>query len=189
MATNRYSNGSVSKFNPMSFQEVMFAPSMMRQKHDGSIAAAEAMRIKADPLKVHEIRALQLKQEMDSKISSEVDKINKEGFNANTTQNITRLNREYQDLIAPTGEVGQINAAKQVYAANLKEYIDDATKNKGWSREDALYNWQNKFANQYTGFGEDGKSIENIGQYGAPKKVEIMEKLRYKSFTWRTSCK
>lgn len=178
MATNRYSNGSVSKFNPMSFQEVMFAPSMMRQKHDGSIAAAEAMRIKADPLKVHEIRALQLKQEMDSKISSEVDKINKEGFNANTTQNITRLNREYQDLIAPTGEVGQINAAKQVYAANLKEYIDDATKNKGWSREDALYNWQNKFANQYTGFGEDGKSIENIGQYGAPKKVEIMEKLK-----------
>lgn len=176
--TNRYSNGSVSRFNPMSFQEVMFAPSMMRQKHDSSIAAAEAMRLKIDPLDVHYNRALQLKQEMDGKISSEVNKLNKEGFNPNTTQNITRLNREYQDLIAPTGEVGKINAAKQVYAANLKEYIEDATKNKGWSRERALNNWQNKFANKYTGFGEDGKSIENIGQYGAPKYIDIAERVQ-----------
>ena len=46
---NRYSQITTSEFNPLSLQEIMVAPLAMRQKHDASIAAAEALRIKANP--------------------------------------------------------------------------------------------------------------------------------------------
>lgn len=172
---NRYDNGSVSNFSPLSFQELSIAPMMMRQKHDASIAQAEVLRIKADPLDVHMNRAVELKNQMDNEIANNVDTLNKEGYNPTTFQNIQRLNRQYQDLVSPTGEIGQINAAKQVYAKNFNEYLDDAQKNKGWSRERALSNWNN-FSNQYTGFN-NGK-VSNIGQLGAPKKVEVMDVLK-----------
>ena len=172
---NRYDVASVAKFSPLSFNELAAAPTMMRQKHDASIAQAEALRIKADPLDVHLNRATELKNQMDNEIAKNVDTLNKEGYNPTTFQNIQRLNRQYQDMISPTGEIGQINAAKQVYAKNFNDYLDDAQKNKGWSRERALANW-NDFSKQYTGFDND--KIANIGQLGAPKKVEVLDVLK-----------
>ena len=50
---NRYDVASVAKFSPLSFNELAAAPTMMRQKHDASIAQAEALRIKANPLDKH----------------------------------------------------------------------------------------------------------------------------------------
>ena len=161
---NRYDNGTVAKFNPLSFQEIMLAPAMMRQKHDSSIAAAEAMRLNPNPLDKHFNRALELKQQMDNRISSEVDKLNKEGFNPNTVQNITKLNREYQDLISPTGEVGKINTAKVIYDTEKANFLKSAEANKIGS-ERALELWNNKTSN-YTGFGDDGKSITNVTPQG-----------------------
>jgi hypothetical protein len=161
---NRYDSGTVAKFNPLSFQEIMLAPAMMRQKHDSSIAAAEAMRLNPNPLDKHFNRALELKQQMDNRISSEVDKLNKEGFNPNTVQNITKLNREYQDLIAPTGEVGKINTAKVIYDTEKANFLKSAEANKIGSQR-ALELWNNKTSN-YTGFGDDGKSITNVTPQG-----------------------
>lgn len=175
---NRYDVASVAKFNPLSFQEILLAPTMMRKNHDATIALAQSSVLKPDPLDVHYNRAMELKNQMDSEIAKNVEELNKEGFNSASYQNVQKLNRQYQDLISPTGEIGQINNAKKVYAENYKEFLDDATKNKGWSRERAIDNWQNRFANKYTGFGEDGKSITNIGQYGAPKKIEVLDKLK-----------
>jgi hypothetical protein len=113
---NRYDSGSVSNFNPLSFQELSIAPMMQRQKHDEAIAKADALRIKADPLPVHLNRAVELKNQMDNEIAKNVDELNTNGYNPTTFQNIKKLNRQYNDLISPTGEIGQINAAKQVYA-------------------------------------------------------------------------
>ena len=172
---NRYDVASVAKFNPLSFNELAAAPTMMRQKHDASIAQADALRIKTDPLDVHLNRATELKNQMDAEIAKNVDTLNKEGYNPTTFQNIQRLNRQYQDMISPTGEIGKINAAKQVYAKNFNDYLEDAQKTKGWSRERALSNW-NKFSKQYTGF--EGDKIVNIGQLGAPKKVEVLDVLK-----------
>ena len=90
---NRYDVASVAKFSPLSFNELAAAPTMMRQKHDASIAQAEAMRIKADPLDVHLNRAVELKKQIDDEIAKNVDTLNKEGYNPTTFQNITKLNR------------------------------------------------------------------------------------------------
>ena len=161
---NRYSQITTSEFNPLSFQEIMAAPLAMRQKHDNAIAAAEALRIKANPLDKHLARAVELKQQMDNEIANNVDTLNKEGYNPTTFQNIIKLNRQYQDMISPTGEIGQINNAKIVYDKAKEDFIQDAAK-QNIGRDQALKVWDKKTA-YYTGFGEDGKSITNVSPQG-----------------------
>lgn len=161
---NRYDVASVAKFSPLSFNELAAAPTMMRQKHDNSIAAAEALRIKANPLDKHLSRALEIKNQMDAEIAKNVDTLNKEGYNPTTFQNITKLNRQYQDMISPTGEIGQINNAKIVYDKAQEDFIQDAAK-QNIGRGRALDLWKEK-TNYYTGFGEDGKSITNVSPQG-----------------------
>ena len=161
---NRYDVASVAKFSPLSFNELAAAPTMMRQKHDASIAAAEALRIKANPLDKHLARALEIKNQMDAEIANNVDTLNKEGYNPTTFQNITKLNRQYQDYIAPTGEIGQINNAKIVYDKAQEDFIQDAAK-QNIGRDRAINLWKEK-TNYYTGFGEDGKSITNVSPQG-----------------------
>jgi len=161
---NRYDTTSVAKFSPLSFNELAAAPTMMRQKHDASIAQAEALRIKANPLDKHLNRALEIKNQMDAEIAKNVDTLNKEGYNPTTFQNITKLNRQYNDMISPTGEIGQINNAKIVYDKAKEDFIQDAAK-QNIGRDQALKVWDKKTA-YYTGFGEDGKSITNVSSQG-----------------------
>ena len=175
---NRYSQITPSQFSPLSLQEIMITPTMQRQKHDQLIAQQEMLRqglAKVDPLDVHMNEALNVKSGIENKLASQAELLGREGVNPNTQGEFLALNREYQNLIAPTGRLGQINAAKQVYAKNFNDYLEDAQKNKGWSRERALANW-NQFSKQYTGF--EGDKISNIGQLGAPKKVEVMDVLK-----------
>lgn len=161
---NRYDVASVAKFNPLSFQEILLAPTMMRQKHDASIVAAEANRLKLDPLEQHTEEALRLKQEMDTRINSEIDNLNKEGFNPTSFQNISKLNREYQDLILPTGRAGQINNAKVIYNKEKEEFMKSASNEKiGKDRAELL--WKAKTSN-YTGYDEDGKKITTVTPQG-----------------------
>ena len=175
---NRYSQITPSQFQPMSLQETMMVPLMQRQKHDQLIAQQEMLKqglAKVDPLDVHMNEALNVKSGIENKLASQAELLSREGINPNTQGDFLALNREYQNLVSPTGRLGQINAAKQVYAKNFNDYLDDAQKNKGWSRERALANWNN-FSKQYTGFDND--KISNIGQLGAPKKVEVLDVLK-----------
>jgi len=87
------------------------------------------------------------------------------------------LNREYNDLVSPTGKIGQINEAKKIYAKQFEDYLEDATKNKGFSREDALYNWQTQHHPKYTGYN-DKNEITNISPYGAPKRLILQDDLK-----------
>ncbi len=175
---NRYSQITPSQFSPLSLQEIMITPTMQRQKHDQLIAQQEMLRqglAKVDPLDVHMNEALNVKSGIENKLASQAQLLSREGINPNTQGDFLALNREYQNLVSPTGRLGQINAAKQIYTKNFNDYLDDAQKNKGWSRERALANWGN-FSKQYTGFDND--KISNIGQLGAPKKVEVMDVLK-----------
>lgn len=175
---NRYSQITPSQFQPLSLQEIMVTPLMQRQKHDQLVAQQEMLRqglAKVDPLDVHMNEALNVKSQMENKLRSQADLLSREGINPNTQGDFLALNREYQNLISPTGRLGQINAAKQVYAKNFNDYLEDAQKTKGWSRERALANW-NKFSKQYTGF--EGDKIANIGQLGAPKYIDVAERVQ-----------
>jgi hypothetical protein len=167
---NRYSDISVSDFNPLSMQEVFMTPMLKRKQHDESITKLEENALKLDPLKVHTGRAIALKNEMDKKIADQINQINKEGFNQNTHATVSKLNKEYQDLIGPMGEAGKINNAKIQLEAVKKRFMesDDA---KGNSQEVNQANWEKHLA-KYSGFDTDGKNIENIGDLSAVRYVD-----------------
>ena len=121
---NRYSQVSLSEFQPLSLQEVMMTPLMQRQKHDQLIAQQEMLRqglVKVDPLDVHMNEALNVKSGIENKLTSQAELLGREGVNPNTQGEFLALNREYQNLISPTGRLGQINAAKQIYNQNFKD--------------------------------------------------------------------
>ena len=169
---NRYDVASVAKFSPLSFNELAAAPTMMRQKHDASIAQAEALRIQADPLKEHSARALEIKNQMDAEIAKNVDILNKEGYNPTTFQNITKLNRQYQDMISPTGEIGIINAAKIAEAKAKEDFMKNADKSFGQNvLEQRWLEHRQKYAD-INGRDKDGKII-NIDNLGSPKYVDL----------------
>ena len=169
---NRYSSITTSEFNPLSFQEIMTAPLAMREKHDASIAQAEALRIQADPLKEHSARALEIKNQMDAEIAKNVDTLNKEGYNPTTFQNITKLNRQYQDMISPTGEIGIINAAKIAEAKAKEDFMKNADKSFGQNvLEQRWLEHRQKYAD-INGRDKDGKII-NIDNLGSPKYVDL----------------
>ena len=169
---NRYDVASVAKFSPLSFNELAAAPTMMRQKHDASIAQVEALRIQADPLKEHSARALEIKNQMDAEIAKNVDILNKEGYNPTTFQNIIKLNRQYNDIISPTGEIGIINAAKIAEAKAKEDFMKNADKSFGQNvLEQRWLEHRQKYAD-INGRDKDGKII-NIDNLGSPKYVDL----------------
>ena len=175
---NRYDVASVAKFSPLSFNELAAAPTMMRQKHDASIAQAEAMRIKADPYSKHYNRALELKQQMDNEIAKNVDTLNKEGYNPTTFQNITKLNRQYNDMISPTGEIGQINA-ENINIKKINEEYDKLGKEKNWGQETVDY-WKNKALKEYNEkplYDTNGRILSYSGPEGIVNKVDYNKRL------------
>lgn len=175
---NRYTNLSTSQFDPMSLQDILAVPLYKQAEFDKLATEQQALKtLPVDPLDVHSQRAMELKNQFETKMDQQALDLAKTGDFTKGRNSFLNLKREYDNLIAPTGEVGRINAAKKVYFDNMKEYLEDATKNKGWSRERALSNWQDKHAKQYTGFDASGK-ISNIGNYGAPKKIELMDVLK-----------
>lgn len=182
---NRYTSITPSQFNPLSLEEIMLVPSMKRKQHDDILAKQEILRgelAKVDPLDVHLDEAVRLREEMNNKITAQAEQLAKSGIDPNSQGQFLALNREYQNLTGPTGRIGQINQAKKVYYDNMKTFLEDAQK-AGYSREDALRNWQNEMHTKYTGYDDptNKTNIVNIGQYGAPKRLVLQDDLKFVS--------
>jgi len=168
---NRYSNYETSAYNPMTTQEIWAPAAAMRQQHN---AAEEKLQTqiseldKVNPLDVHYDRAQKIKSDLLKQIDQQSSSLAAEGFNGNTTSGVFKTNRQLKEQFSPTGELGQINAAKAAYDIEKATYIEDATKTSKIGREQALKNWNNYAKNKYTGYSEDGKKIKNIDALGAP---------------------
>lgn len=185
---NRYSQITTSEFNPLSYQEIMAAPLAMRQKHDASVAAAEALRIKTDPYSKHFNRAVELKQQMDNEIAKNVDELNSKGYNPTTFQNITKLNRQYNDLISPTGEIGQINA-ENINIKKINEDYDKLGKEKNWGQETVDY-WKTKALKEYNEkpiYDAEGRILKYTGPEGVVNKVDYNKRLHELAFSAKMS--
>lgn len=177
---NRYTKTEPARFDPMSLQEMMLVPAYKRQQHDTldeSRSLLETNLAQYDSLDVHSDLLKTEQQKLYDKLQAQTELLNKEGFNPNSKSQFLKLNKEYQQAISPTGPIGKIQGAKKAYAQTFNDYIEDAVKNKKWSREDAIRNWNRFVKDNYTGFDERG-NVTNIGQYGAPEKIELMQKLK-----------
>lgn len=173
---NRYSDIRPSQYNPMSLQDLMMVPQYKRAQHDSLLGASSQLETelaKVDPLAYHSEAAAQEQARIQEQIRSQVELLNKEGFNNNSKQNLFKINRDYQKSISPTGAIGKINNAKQVLEANRKAHIDQSIK-AGNSYEDAVRNWQmheQQYATEYQNTGQ----ITQIGQLGAPEYIDYIK--------------
>lgn len=187
--SNRYSQYTWGQYNPLTMQELSLAPVAMRTQHDASIAKAEASRLQLDPYEKDAARAQELKNQMDAKISAQVDLLNKEGFNPNTTSEMSKLNKEYQDLVGPMGEVSKINSVKPAIAAAKKAFLesDDA---KGNSAEINQRRWEEHLA-KYKGYTGEGKNIDDLSAVKYTDPIAFTDQLAmHAGFTdnsWKNS--
>jgi len=172
---NRYDEITVSGYTPQTMQELAFVPMMKREQHNKLLADNELIRsglAKVDPLDVHYDEAMKLKKGIESQIDDTSTQLSKQGINNDMIAKTIALNRNYQDLIAPTGRIGQINTAKAVEAQLKKEFMDSPelkdygldAKKKAWDIH----------RSKYTGY-DDKNKIQNIGSLSGPK-YEDMQK-------------
>ena len=127
MGINRYTQLTPSQFNPLSLEEIMLVPSMQRKKHDDTVKGLEEIRAKlanVDPEDKYFEEAVKLREQLNNKLTSQVEQINTEGFNPNSTGQFLAMNREYQDMMSPTGKLGMINQEKK----NTQAYIENYRK-------------------------------------------------------------
>ena len=174
---NRYTSLTPSQFNPLSLEEIMLVPAMQRKKHDDLLVKQEEIRsglAKVNPLDVHYDEAMRLKQGIEAELDATAKSLAEKGIDPNTSSKVIALNRKYNDLVAPTGRIGQINTAYQVEAAEKKKFFENpAFKEYG---VDALEKaWQkHRSKENYSGYDDKGNII-NIGMLSAPK-YEDMQK-------------
>lgn len=171
--SNRFDNGSISAYTPQSLQELAFTPLIKRQQHDEmSKNLAELNAIATDPLNEHRDEALRLKQELEGKLSNLSGELASKGIDSIGKDAFYKLQKERNDLIAPTGRIGQINAAKIAEAQTKKEFMDSPelkeygldAKQKAWEKHRA----------QYKGYDDKGNII-NIGGLSGPKYQDMQK--------------
>jgi len=163
---NRYSEISPSAYSPMTFEEIAMVPLMKRKQHDDVLAKQELIRsglAKVDPLKEHLEEALRLKQGIESQMDNTALELSKNGINNDMIGKTIALNRQYQDLVSPTGRLGQINTAKTIFNKEKEDFIKYAESQK-IGKEVAEQRWKEK-TSDYTGFDKDNKII-NVSPQG-----------------------
>ena len=167
---NRFDNVSVSAYTPQSMQELAFTPMMKRQKHDEmSKNLAELSAIATDPLNEHRDEALQLKNNLESKLGNLSGDLANKGIDSIGISDFYKLQKERNDLIAPTGRIGQINAAKIAEAKAKDDFMKNSDKQFGQDRLEQK--WLEHRA-KYKGYDKD-KNILNIENLGSPKYVDL----------------
>lgn len=175
---NRYDVASVAKYDPLSFEQILMVPMMKRKQHDEILAKQELIRAglaKVNPLDVHYNRALELKKGIESQIDNTALELSKTGVNNDMIGKTIALNRQFNDLVSPTGEIGQINTANEVFKQQREEHIK-AAQAAGHSYDDAVRNWGEYSTKKYTGFKDDDKTkIANIDSLGVPKNIDVTD--------------
>lgn len=173
---NRYSNLTPSAYTPLTLEEIAMVPAMKRKQHDQVLSQQELIRsglAKVDPYSKHFDEALRLKNEMESKIDATATELSQNGINNDMIGKTIGLNREFQDLVSPTGKLGQINAEKQ-NILKLNEDYDKLGKEKNWSQETLDY-WKNKALKEYNEspiYNDKGRLNTYTGPQGIANKID-----------------
>lgn len=178
---NRFDNISVSAYTPQSFEELAFVPMMKRKQHDDILAKQELVRAglaKVDPYDKHFDEAIKLKQDMESQLDNTATELSKSGINNDMIGKTIALNRQYQDLISPTGKLGQINAEK-INIQKINDEYDKYGQQKGWSETETNY-WKQKALEEYNKkpiYDDKGKILNYSGPKEIANKIDYNERL------------
>jgi hypothetical protein len=173
---NRFDKAYVSAYNPLSMEELAMAPMIKRKQHDDTLAKQELIRsglAKVDPYSKHFDEAITLKNQLEGQMDATAQELATEGINNNMIGKTLALNREFQDLTAPTGKLGQINAEKQNILKINEEY-DKLGKEKNWGQETTNY-WKQKALDEYNAtpiYDDNNRILKYSGPQGVANKVD-----------------
>lgn len=180
--SNRYDNGSISVYSPQTMEELAFVPLMRRKKHDEVLTQQELIRsglAKVDPSDKYFNEAVRLKHDIESKMDNTATQLSTSGVNNDMIGKTIALNREYQDLVSPTGKLGQINAEKINTKKTYDQYVQDAIKMgqsqsvaESWAREALL---KHNDINQSPLYDDKGRISDFKVNQMPPKYYELAE--------------
>jgi hypothetical protein len=164
---NRYSNQAVAAYNPMSMQELAFAPTFLRQRHDQAAEALSQLDVQSgqyDVLNQYQPIANQLVDPLQKEIQALADRLATEGINkSQAIPQAMKLKSQYSNLFGQSGGIGQLQSATQQYRAQAEEIKKFFEKNPELARG-AMAELQAGEAKL-----NDGKL--ELGQIGTPNYV------------------
>jgi len=178
-SVNRYTNIQAAKYTPRTLQELMMVPQYKREQHTGiedQIAATETALAQMDPLDIHSERARMEQQKLYDQMTQQAETLGREGFTQTSKSDFGRLNKQYQQAISPTGDLGKMQIAKKAYeaekAAGVKNMIT-----AGYSPSDAEAKWKSHSKEYKDKFIVDGE-VSNIGGLYAPNYKNAVTEFR-----------
>jgi hypothetical protein len=135
---NRYSSPSVAMYNPLSMQELAFAPTFLRQRHDQAAQALSDLGIQSnqyDVLDQYGTVANQLVTPLQEQISSLSENLAKQGIQrSNAIPQAMKLKSEYANMFGASGGIGQLQNATKQYRAQAEEIKKFFEKNPELAR-------------------------------------------------------
>lgn len=125
MATvNRYTQLPVAQYNPMSMQELAFAPTFLRQRHDATaeaLANLEQASGQYDVLDPYRIVANQAVDPLQKGITNIAEQLATQGVNrSNAVAEAMKLKSQYTNLFGQAGAIGQLQNATKQYRAQAE---------------------------------------------------------------------
>ena len=122
---NRYTNQAIAQYNPMSMNELSFAPSYLREKHDLTEAALgeldEKSKLFGDILDQYGDPATQLAKPLQDDIVNLASSLSKQGVKrSNAIPEAMKLKSKYASLYGPQGDIGKLQSATAEYRNEVK---------------------------------------------------------------------
>jgi hypothetical protein len=122
---NRYTNQAIAQYNPMSMNELSFAPSYLREKHDFTEAALgeldEKSKLFGDILDQYGDPATQLAKPLQDDIVNLASSLSKQGVKrSNAIPEAMKLKSKYASLYGPQGDIGKLQSATAEYRNEVK---------------------------------------------------------------------
>lgn len=133
MGTNRYTQLTPSKFNPLSLNEVMMVPLAKQQQHDATLEGIAAQgAFDVNRLQVDDELVSKGLEDYRTKLTAIEDSLMGQGVGRNTTKQLLNLKRERDKNMSQDGDWGKAQNAYNAYQAN----IEQLNKNKNLSASD-----------------------------------------------------
>lgn len=176
----RFYKQNIAQYNPLSFEEMLFAPSLMRKQHDAldaSLAETQTALGNYNVLSQDQDFVNQAVDPVSQELTGMAEQLAKQGFSQQNMSQFRKLASQKNKLFSPTGEVGIAQsrlAAFQTKVKELKEtykdnpeianyYINQLTKSPGLMRDE-----QGNLVNQSLA------SINNVRHYDAKQISDML---------------
>jgi hypothetical protein len=173
---NRFTNLSVSRFDPLAWEDIARVPLAKRTEHNARQLALSELDTnigKIDNLDVHDEQARTLQQEYREKLENLSTTLSNEGVNGFNTQEILKLNSQYKKDWAPGGRAYKITNAKSIFDSTKKEFLKTALA-QGNDMNVANELWQKHVKKYGQGVNEEG-DIKNIDPLFMGKFINVQK--------------